>query len=207
MTAKTHYDAAYDDGAYARLYDSGLPEWAVAMNLWHVDFVCGLLGLHPGAGPILDLGSGMGHYLSAWEARGFTTVGREISEVAIRKSGRTNIDCGDATNLTQYGSESFQLVFSAAFLEHVSDEQIAHMMKEQMRVARYGAHFIAHEVGNDPGHINIKAPDAWRRFFSAVVPCVVVVPNPLVPVQPAFLHCVTPPAHIQHALSAYGQGA
>lgn len=206
MTTAKHYDEEYRAGDYSARYER-LPEWAVAMNRWHVDFTIALLGLSPDAGPILDLGSGVGHYLSAWESRGYKTQGREISEVAILKSGRTNIDCGDATDLTDYGDNSFQLIFSAAFLEHVDDQQVSRMLWHEMRVARYAAHFIAHDKGNDEGHINIKTPQAWQDFFSAKGMKSLCVPNPLVPVQPAFLHMHILPAHIEHTIQTYFGGS
>lgn len=204
MDAQKHYDAEYEGDNYKAAYEV-LPAWAQAMNRWHVDFVVALLGLSPERGPILDLGSGMGHYLSAWESRGFTTIGREISEVAIRKCGRDNIDLGDATDLSRYKHGQFQLVFSAAFLEHVTDEQVSALVHDELRVARYAAHFIAHDKGNDEGHINIKTPQEWFRFFNANFGGrFITITNPLCPVQPAFLHMMELPLQIEHAVQMYG---
>lgn len=199
MTSAAHYDAQYTNGAYAECYTE-LPAWAVAANQWHVDLVIGLLGLHPEDGPILDLGSGRGHMMAAWERRGFATEGIELSSVAVRSSGRKNIHCGDASDLRGFADDQFQLVYSSAFLEHIPDELVARMATEQLRIARYGAHYIADERGNDPTHINIKPPAEWRAFFSQYAAVSLVAQNVMFPFSPPFLQLRELPAALGYAV-------
>lgn len=199
-----HYDAEYSSGRYAGMYEE-LPEWAAAMNRWHMDFTIALLGLDPAKGKILDLGSGRGHYLDAWWARGYEVHGREISQVAIDAYHTPRwLDQGDATDLSSYKDDEFQLVFSAAFLEHVTDQQVLRMVKDAMRIAPYSAHYIAHSKGGDEGHINIKTPQQWFDFLVKLCPTTFVVPNLYCPVQPAFLlvRKVTPA--MGHFIANYG---
>lgn len=202
MNQAEHYDQTYASGPYAKQY-ARLPAYAVAMNQWSVDLIIALLGLRPEDGPVLDLGSGQGYMLDAWEARGFKTTGREISKVAIASSGRSNIDHGDATDLSGYADDEFQLVFSSAFLEHVTDERVDALVRESMRISRSAAHYIAHEQGDDPGHINVKLPYEWEAFFKDKVPVSCVIGNPLVFASPVFLHLRQMPAHIEHTARCY----
>jgi ubiquinone/menaquinone biosynthesis C-methylase UbiE len=201
---RAHYDKAYQSGAY-RDYKS-LPDWAEAMNGYHVDLTIAYLGLRAKDGPVLDLGSGMGYFLDAWESRGFDCIGREISGVVIEQSGRRNIDWGDATDLSGYSDNQFQLVFSGSFLEHVTDAQVDKLLKDELRVAKYAIHFIAHEKGDDAGHINIKPPDEWDKVFNGRVPNYARIPNPLVPVMPCFMHMRVFPPTMSHAYETYFRG-
>jgi len=205
-TAASHYNDEYTDGTYAQTY-AEIPEWARGMNHYHVGLVAAILDLDPSEGPIIDLGSGRGYFVDAWERIGFTVIGVELSEVAVAGSGRSNIICGDATDLTRFETDSAQLVFSSAFLEHVTEDQVTRFAGQQLRVAKYGAHFIAHEKGNDPGHINIQPPNAWRDMFVRHSPCSLVIENSLVPTMPVIVQMRTLPAHLDHSLNTYHSGS
>lgn len=202
------YDDMYESGIYADLYKA-IPPHVAAMNQYYVDLVIAAYGLHPKNGPILELGSGRGHFLTAWEARGFSTTGREISAVAIDDSGRANIHHGDASQLQWYVDDAFQIVFSCDFLEHLTDKQIERILAEQLRVAPYAAHIVAHEAGGDPTHINIKPEHEWVDLFRRNTPPPfnsLVFPNPYIPPRPLFCQFRRLPIHVEHMISVYHGG-
>jgi hypothetical protein len=183
-----YYDDQYRSGQYADLYREHSPE-ASAADDWHVGLVCAALTLRPARGPVLDLGSGRGFYLRAWSDAGFDVRGRDISAVAVEDSPYRDVtDVGDAADLSQYADDQFQLVFSSALLEHMTDDQVSKLARGALRVARYSVHYIAHERGADPGHINIKTRDEWLRFFyNTGVPFPFSVVNPLFVTSPLLI--------------------
>lgn len=184
--SKDYYERQYADGGEYHSTYSQIPQHAVAMNRYCAALVVTLLDLPPGA-RVLDLGSGYGAMLLAWRDLGYEMRGLEISEAAAHDSVLSkHIDVGDATDLSRYADGAFDLVFSSQLFEHLTDEQVTRIMEQQFRVGRYGAHFIAHEVGNDPGHINIKSVQGWVDLFARFGHSF-AFGNPLVANAPAFV--------------------
>lgn len=167
---------------------------------------------------VLDLGSGVGNQLNTWEWLGFGVQGIEVSQTAVgmavrykqnpaddsdwpgseasgagqRKQGlgRGHIYVGSAADLSMFADGSFELASSNAFLEHIDVSICGQVLRETMRVARYGAHWIPMEVGNDPSHIHIQSRELWvvemlRALGEGYV--VGVVENICEPLQPLFL--------------------
>lgn len=180
------------DSIYGKIYRSGIPEWAIKMNLWHVDLGVALLQLDPRKDTILDLGSGMGYYINAWESRGFKVVGVDISSEAIKLSGKDNIVCTPLNALSMFEDGQFSVAFSGAVLEHIDDSVMCESLSEIYRVSNSAIHYIGHEVGHDPGHINIKTPDEWGKYFSDFFKGGVITPYQIDNVcninMPAFVH-------------------
>lgn len=206
MNYAEHYDKQYKDPAsiYAEAYHRALPPWAEAMNNWNVCFAAGVLNLEPGKDKILDIGSGMGYFIDAWERMGFECDGVDVSAEAIRRSGRTNIICHDATDLSEIPSGKYSVVFSAAFMEHIEDADCAKMVQEFHRIAPIQAHFIGHDKGIDEGHVNIKTPAEWCDWLrDQNLPNIVRVGNPLAPLAPLIVSVQHMPAALEHTLMVY----
>ena len=188
------YDKQYGniDSRYGQIYNGnkGLPQWAIEANQHHVDMAIAILSLDPLDSHILDIGSGMGYFIDAWENRGYTTSGIDISEKAIELSGRKNIICSSATDLSMFPDNHFDVVMSASFLEHVDKSQERKAISEFYRVGKRCVHYIAHEVGGDPSHINIKPPLEWQKLFDDVATDDIhtfMIPNRFHPDMPMFI--------------------
>lgn len=184
--SKDYYERQYAEGGEYHSVYSEIPQHAVAMNRYCAALVAALLDMPPGA-RVLDLGSGYGAMVHAWQELGYTARGLELSEAAVRDSVFSkHLDVGDVTDLSRYADDSFDLVFSSQLFEHLTDDQIVRVMEQQFRVGRYGAHFIAHEVGGDEGHINIKPVRGWVDMFAEFGHSF-AFGNPLVSNAPAFV--------------------
>lgn len=163
------YDWMYAENDYGGIYKpEGLEQWAVETNRWVVHYVAGMLAVDCNA-KVLDLGSGMGHYIRAWKDAGFSDVtGIEISKVAIDKSAEEGIVHGSIADMHMFEDNQFDLVFSASVLEHIPDSVLDAALSEVLRVGRNHGHLIGIEVGTDPTHVTILKPDEWAERFSRI---------------------------------------
>ncbi len=188
------YDNQYrEEGSrYAHCYHA-LPEWAAQANRLYAGYAVALCGLIADGCRVLDLGSGMGHYVDAFSSIGCTVQGVEWSQEAA--DGHPLVTCGDITDLSFFEDDSFDLVFSAQVYEHMTDEQVIKSFKENQRVGHNQVHFIADKVGGDPSHINIKPNLEWLNLFSTLTDTAhYMFPDPLNPNKVFFAqHRVPPP--------------
>jgi SAM-dependent methyltransferase len=184
------YEAQYSTpgSRYRGIYDKPNPDWAVAANQWHVRYCAAMLELRSSS-KVLELGCGPGRYLAAWNDAGFDVAGIEISHTAIGMSGRTDIIQGTAADLP-FPDQSFDVVFSAAFFEHVPPEITREVVAESARVGRMNAHFVpidqGFEADDDPSHIHLQSVDAWIAELAEILPGYAVcgLPNPAAPYLP-----------------------
>lgn len=186
------YEKSYRDAWYNKVYDAPTPLWAAVANRFHVHQVIAWLGLSPKTDKVLDLGSGVGRYMDAWEEAGFTVQGVEHSQTAIDMSKRLNILCTDIGDLSAFQDREFAVAFSAATLEHIAEgEATANAVREMARTAKALAHYIpVVDHGNDPSHVHIQSAEEWVSELSSIlgpryVHC--VLPNLIEETQPLFL--------------------
>ena len=188
------YDSQYskEDSRYGNCYHV-LPEWAAQTNRLYAGYVVALNGLIADGCRVLDLGSGMGYYVDAFNSIGCAAQGVEWSPEAAKNNPL--VTCGDITDLSCFEDDSFDLVFSAQVYEHMMDEQVIKSFKENQRVGLNQVHFIADEVGGDPSHINIKPNQGWLDLFSTLTDAPhYMFPDPLNPNKVFFVeHRVLPP--------------
>lgn len=156
------YEDEYRSGWYKEQYfDTQREQWAIECDRYCVDLMIAYTGLSRSA-KILDLGSGVGHIMRTWQTRGYINVkGIEISQTAVRLSNNPNIHCGSVADMSMFKDKEFDLVCSVALLEHIDESILPRTIKEIVRVGHRQAHFVAHEKGDDPGHINIKTAEEW----------------------------------------------
>lgn len=182
---------------YESIYNKPVPGWAQEANRFHAYLVASWLSL-PKQTRMLDLGSGVGRYMDVWSELGFDVRGVEVSATAVSLSKRQRgTDAGqihvtNATDLSAWTDNYFDLVFSSAFLEHIAKEVTPQVIKETMRVARRAAHFIPLEAGFDPSHIHIQSIDVWvAELLDILGPgfVVFVCANEPDPTQPLFIIC------------------
>ena len=84
---------------------------------------------HSRAISLLDVGCGGGGLLSFLESEGYTNLaGVDISPEAIaycQKRGLTNVRQGNAEHISEFPSESFDVIVSSDVLEHLNDPDAA----------------------------------------------------------------------------------
>jgi SAM-dependent methyltransferase len=125
-----------------------------------------------GKGPVLELGCGRGEFLGLLRAAGVEAVGVDCDEgmvEAARAAGHQVVLADAAEYLHQepafgpYGG-----VFCAHFLEHLTPDQIAHLLAGVRRVLAPGGRFVA--VTPNPACYAVLSHDFWRdpthvRFY------------------------------------------
>jgi len=187
------YEEQYgtEGSRYSNIYNKPIPAWARDANDFHARFVQAFFLLDKFA-TVLDLGSGTGRQLDAWASTGdFLLRGVEISKEAVKRSSWAHrIKNRSAADLSCFKDGQFYLAHSNAFFEHVAPEITTQVLRESMRVARYGAHWIPMEKGDDPSHIHIQSREAWIEEILAALGKGFVVgcaENPVDDTQPLFV--------------------
>lgn len=200
------------------------PAWACAADKHHAAVAAAWLGLnhedYRWPTRVLDLGSGLGFYVDAWEKLGYEARGVEISAAAVELAWKRRFEDGDRdlcdatiqqgslVDLSQLEKHVrqrdtlqreqrnaskgflFALAFSASVLEHVDRSITAQALRETMRLARYGAHYIPLDAGDDPSHIHIQSEREWLLEMHAALGdgfVVAAVPNYACPGIPLYL--------------------
>jgi cyclopropane fatty-acyl-phospholipid synthase-like methyltransferase len=199
------FEQQYSDpqSDYSRCYRYGVPRGAIEENQFCTDFTIAILGLHPVNDTVLELGAGMGYVIDSWERRGFRCLGVEISHTAAELSERRNIMVDDALSaLRGMPDNAFTVGYSSQFLEHIPREQLPELFVEMKRVAPLWAHYIAHEVGDDPSHVTIMEPKEWIDCINSWIDTTALaVPNPLYHHFPLFVHSsIGLPSRVRRAL-------
>ena len=183
------YENEYRSKWYRHQYiDSEYPQWAKEADQYGVRFMAMCSGI-PLNAKILDLGSGVGRIMQTWRESGFKDVwGVEISYEACMTSGDPRICNRSVQDLSIFKDNTFDLVSSFALLEHIDESILDEVISEISRVGVKQAHFIAHEAGTDPSHINIKTANEWMDVLDRISgDFVFVIPNPLIKQTPLFL--------------------
>ena len=185
------YEDSYADpeGWYHRQYIAGEPAlWAAQVDRYYAGLVAAVLNV-PRDARILDLGSGIGRYIQAWQWRGYQNLtGIEISRTAIDHSWPgLNIVQGTVADMP-FEDQSFDLVFSAALLEHIPERILRQTIFECYRVGKMQAHLIADRAGGDPSHVTIKSGQEWLQILNeqAAGHFVMAIPDPLLQEHPVY---------------------
>ncbi len=187
------YDIEYSSKWYKSQYiDSDYPDWAREADTYGVRFMAMCSGISLFA-KILDCGSSVGRIMQTWRENGFKDIwGIEISRVAwLTARGDyepNNIIHGSVQNMSMFQDNEFDLLTSFALLEHIDESILADVLNEMSRVSKKQAHFIAHEAGTDPSHINIKSFQEWADLLNKhTEKMTLCIPNPLIECSPLFL--------------------
>jgi len=175
------YDEQYNmnDSLYNIHYiKNEQPVWAKQMNQHCVDLTIAYTGILSDA-KILDLGSGVGYYMNSWQYRGFDVHGIEISKIAIKASKQSNMVHGSVQDMSCFKDKQFDLVYSAAFFEHIDESIFNDVFKECCRVGVIQVHLISQDKGTDPSHINIHSAEEWAwKFYSSTTDYkIILIPN------------------------------
>jgi ubiquinone/menaquinone biosynthesis C-methylase UbiE len=190
------YDEEYQSRWYKMQYiDSEYPQWAKEADTYGVRFMAMCSGI-PLTAKVLDCGSGVGRIMQTWWGNGFYNIwGIEISKIACEArvalfKYTKNLIHGSVQSMPMFGDNEFDLLSSFALLEHIDESILGDVLSEMSRVSKKQAHFIAHEAGKDPSHINIKSPQEWIDVFNKHTDSQVqtfCIPNPLIDQSPLYL--------------------
>jgi SAM-dependent methyltransferase len=202
-TDRDWYEAQYKnrDSEYSRCYANGIPRTAQEENGFCVDYAIALLNLLPGRDRILDLGSGYGYTMDAWERRGFQVTGLEWSETAVKGSGKRNMLCGDIRDLSRFKDGEFAIAYSQATLEHLERDDIKKVVQDIHRIAQCGVHYVGHDAGTDPSHITCVPPGEFFKWLTdwmvEIDGGVASFGNPMQSIYPIFITAVEWPLRIR----------
>jgi hypothetical protein len=152
--ATIYRDSFYSDGGFHKTEHS-----AAVISSWAVE------RLAPRS--LLDLGSGGGHYLRAFEALGVDALGLEGSEAGIHASGDRVLALAFDLRRPVRLSRPFDLVMCVEVAEHIP-HRFSRRLVESIcsNTARYVL-FTAAPPGT-PGsdHINCQPAEYWIALFS-----------------------------------------
>jgi SAM-dependent methyltransferase len=131
-------------------------------------------------GPVLELGCGRGEFLGLLEEAGIKAKGVDSDEGMVDKARAEGLDvvCGDAVAFLHGDSlpggtqdpapGSYQGVFCAHFIEHLTADQARELLAGVRRVLAPGGRFVA--VTPNPACYAVLSHDFWRdpthvRFY------------------------------------------
>jgi len=134
----------------------------------------------------LELGCAKGFLPQAFRMQGIDAVGVDISMYAIANCHPEMLHYlfrANATDLKRFfGDDTFDLVYSWDFMEHLTPEEIIKCLKESKRI---GKHWINHNITvfdkdygsvakrfymepQDPTHVSCYTKEWWRAIFNKV---------------------------------------
>lgn len=193
---------------YSSIYiEQETPKWAKQMYRHCSDLAIAYSGINSD-GKILDLGSGVGNYVRAFQDRNFDTHGIEISSEAVKLSNNEKIICGSIQNMYFFKDKQFDLVFSAALFEHLDNSIVEKCFLECKRISDIQIHLISQDRGHDPSHINIKKAEewAWELFSLTTDDWIFLIPNLLEkdhPIIIVYSENKPMPYHLERLVQSY----
>lgn len=166
------YDRAYYEGDRGEYVNS-----LVKVGQYIRDFIRAVsvwIFFHPRR--VLDVGCGLGYFISLLRKFGIEAYGLEISKYAISQVNRKIkpfVKEGDILHIP-YKDEEFDLVTSYHVLEHIYQEDIPKAIGECTRVtSNLQLHKVFtqenslahHWYGTDFSRVSVFSRDTWLRFF------------------------------------------
>lgn len=123
---------------------------------------------------VLELGGARGYVSKLLENEGIEVLCMDISEHCYHTRAIENFNLHDLTK-TPWGilEKQFDLCFSIAFLEHISEAKLNNVIEEMATVSKRGLHGITFEVKPDDidkTHQTIHPKEWWVQKFKEVVP-------------------------------------
>jgi SAM-dependent methyltransferase len=122
----------------------------------------------------LDVGCATGLLVKAFEDRGIEADGIDVSVWAVDHAVSQRVVQGSATDLP-WPEQSFDVIISQDFMEHVHPDDLPTVLAEQVRVARPGAtilHLIPFYPFDPPiqvdAHLCQATQEWWEALFQRV---------------------------------------
>lgn len=121
---------------------------------------------------VLDCGCATGVLVKALQDRGVDASGIDISEYATKNAIAKNVFRASGDNLP-FPPETFDVVISQDFMEHIEPIKVQAVLKEQARVTKRGGiitHFIPFEKDLDiPRQSDVHLCEASKKFWLAEI--------------------------------------
>lgn len=116
---------------------------------------------------MLDLGSGAGHYLRAFQSKGIQAVGFEASSTGVRRVGEDVLAVSYDLKNPLVLSRRFDLVLCIEVAEHLPTRSSKTLVQSIAQNAKSTILFTAAPPGT-PGtdHINCQPKEFWERLFA-----------------------------------------
>lgn len=123
---------------------------------------------------LLEIGCGTGRFVYWGRRLGIDAWGMDINPYALSQAHpeiRKYLRKADATKKISFKDNSFNLVVSISFFEHITEPELDLVLKECQRVSKK---LILHKIFtktifqppvDDPTHVTVKTPGWWHRFF------------------------------------------
>ena len=144
----------YSDGGFEKTDQSAaaIVDWTMTM-------------LNPTS--MLDLGSGAGHYLRAFQTKGIQAVGFEASSTGVRRAGEDVLAVSYDLKTPLVLSRPFDLVICIEVAEHLPTRASKTLVQSIAQNAKSAILFTAAPPGT-PGtdHINCQPKEFWARLFA-----------------------------------------
>ena len=123
-------------------------------------------------GPVLELGCGRGEFLGLLRDAGIQACGIDLDAGMVEAARAQNLDVLEGDALAYLHADPapgpYQGVFCSHFLEHLTPEQVVHLLAGVRRVLAPGGRFVA--VTPNPACYAVLSHDFWRdpthvRFY------------------------------------------
>ncbi|MBI5288956.1 MAG: class I SAM-dependent methyltransferase [Chloroflexi bacterium] len=168
--------AAFAIPSWGHYYDFDLSWSHHAMNVvQHLPLVLAVRRLRPRS--VLEVGTGTGSlsiFMSYFNQR---VVSVDLSPRVLERArgnskrlrGRADFREGDAFALDGIANGAFDVSVSQGFFEHFCDEDIASLLKEQLRVSRYAVFSVPNEAygRQDRGDERLLRREQWDTTLMA----------------------------------------
>ena len=118
---------------------------------------------------LLDVGCATGILVKLLQERGINAKGADISKWAVENGLTHDLYHADARKLP-FAANSFDVIISQDFVEHVDKDDLEAVFAEQIRIAKPGAklvHFIPFEPYDEPVALDAHLTNANRKWWMA----------------------------------------
>lgn len=124
---------------------------------------------------VLDVGCGLGALVNKLNEIGIPAIGTDFAtDLKEHYWGKANhFKIADATNLP-FEDQSFDLVFSSDFFEHIDEDNIDKVANEMKRVGRRVVAYVADDCGKKLNqhqrmyHLTHKDLDWWKEKLQGI---------------------------------------
>jgi len=121
-----------------------------------------------GCKTLLDVGCGNGYLVQYLRERGIKALGLDFSEFAGTTTGY--FIQHDATNGLPFDDETFDVVISSDFFEHLPEDKIDFVRDEMLRVGKRVIALINYKKEKiDNTHLTIKPKEWWVDKLKEVI--------------------------------------
>jgi len=122
-----------------------------------------------GVKSMLDVGCGLGYCMQYFEQKGVQVAGVDGSPSAIEKSVLPkHVNLHDFTDGAWIPEQSYDLIWSSEFLEHVEQQYEPHFFETFKKASKYLMVTFAVPGQTGHHHVNLQYADYWIERFNKI---------------------------------------